>query len=51
VNELATLLVIAFTCLLAAMFWRQILATLAVGMLIVIATGIVEIINLLQAAG
>jgi hypothetical protein len=51
VNELATLLVIAIACTLAAAFWRQILAALAVGMLVVIATGVVEIINLLQSTG
>lgn len=50
-NELTTLLVIAFACTLAAAFWRQILAALAVGMLVVMATGVLQIITLLQSTG
>jgi hypothetical protein len=51
VRDGASLLLILFICGVAAAFWRQILAALAVGALVVLVTGAVQILNILQSAG
>jgi hypothetical protein len=50
VRDGATLFLILFICAVAAAFWRQILAALAVGALVVLVTGAVQILSILQSA-
>jgi hypothetical protein len=51
VRDGGALFLILLICVVAAAFWRQILTALAVGALVVLVTGVIQIINILQSAG